>query len=316
MSAPPSLYGSSRSRSTGLLRVSPHCSLISCFASGLSCHALIQTASELQQLNSSVAVRDEIDASQDQSGSTADANVVRSKSKTLLNTVNVSVEVKSPVLQASMCALTRDEEEEKGSRFTGLHPSQSQLNFLLAQAGPPEQAPESKPPPDLHVCNLAEVGVRDASITSVAKIFHSEISDQSIFTWRHIQNYRLGSPTMRPLSSDVEVNNNRITFRASLPTLWSQFAAPHTGVPNKSTGGLDVLVLCEAVEAWRPWIEAVGEAIELVKDSKVEREKRVLVTILSIAARCPLTYRVSRTVEAPRTLKHVHRSLCTSYNYT
>lgn len=282
-SSPPPL-----SHATSLQGVRPHTSLVSCYVSGIICDALVQTATEIQQCTSrGVMCQDPPDSSVDS------GVVVQNRSKTLLNTVNVSVDVKCPVLQASLCAMVQETAKDS-SHLTGLTHTQSQLNFLLLTEVDSKEQSAEEMMPNSRVCNLMELGICDASIVCVTKVFHSEISSQSILTWEEVAKYELASPMSSPRSDEGETKNNKIAVWASLPALWCQLAAPRTGVPNEDTGGLDVLILTEAMDAWKPWVEGAMDAVELVKEVKVEREKRVLVALLSNAIRCPPFCRVSR----------------------
>ena len=211
----------------------------------------------------------------------------KAKSRTLLNTSKVSVDVKCPVLQGTVCALIMDESEEESS-FPGLFPVRSQLNFDVTV---PTMA-DGETSTVTTVCNLFEVGTADVNITCVAKIIHSEISEDAILSWKNVQSYRLIDPTSSPKSDTFEMKNNKVVFRASIPLLWSQVATPRTGIPNEGTGGIDLLVLPEAIDAWKAEVEHLVESVRMVIEGKAVREKRVLLGLLGCAARSPLYHKV------------------------
>ncbi len=318
---PPPLHAS-------LKEIVRHGSVLSAYLSGLSVTALIQTDVEVQLPEGRPGGRgggegcapsgDEVDMSSEPrpasslSGPsvTGSGGKTKRRSRILLNTVKVSVEAKCPVLQASLCALVMPSvgtREGAGGRegdpcppgvtLPGVQSSQSQLDFdFVFRPSDPVWAEKPKAAGisavACTVCNLLELGVRDASVTCVAKIIRSEISEASILTWKNIQAFRLTDPTSSPRSDDYEMKNDKMVVRASLPYLWSQLATPATGIPSSSTGGLDVLILSEVVDMWKPGVEQVVSAAELAIKRKSERDKRALLAILSSTVGSPLVRKV------------------------
>ena len=223
----------------------------------------------------------------------------KAKSRSLLSSVKVSVKAQCPVLQASVSALVMGDRESPGAVPLSTLPTlpfsqQSQINYLLVIPGSqPSEKPESdeKIPP-VKVCNLLEMGVRDASVTCVAKVIHSEVSEDSILTWSNVRSYHLTDPASSPKFEDFETKNNKVVVHASLPSLWTQLASPHTGIPNSSTGGLDLLILSEAVDAWKPGVEHLINMGQLALEKKENRDERVLLVLLSNTARIALCKKV------------------------
>ena len=278
-------------KSSVLKELIPHSSLVTCYLSGLRCNALIETSTEVQYT----------EGVKETGSRTATASAERggkAKSRSLLSSVKVSVKAQCPVLQASVSALVTGDREGQGavplSTLPTLQSQQSQLNFLLDVPGTrPSGTPEldEKIPP-VKVCNLLEMGVRDASVTCVAKVIHSEVSEDSILTWANVRSYHLADPTSGPKLEDFETKNNKVVVHASLPSLWTQLASPHTGIPNSSTGGLDLLILSEAIDAWKPGVDHLVNMGQLALEKKENREERVLLVLLSNTARIALCKKV------------------------
>ena len=280
---------------SSLKQIVPHSSLVTLYLSGLSCRALVVIASELQQpTQDGNNTKDRFNLPPHQETTSVDKlDPGRPKSRTLLNSFKVSANVNCPVFQIAVCALVPVSGEDAASQDTlpGLSATQSQLNFQFS-------APDSmgdggkKDTKEVTVHNLLELGIRDATVMCVAKIIHSEISEEAILTWTNVQGYHISDPTSRPKSDDFETKNNKVVVKASLPSLWSQLAAPHTGIPNHSTGGLDILTLSEAIDVWKPGVEGVIDSVKLVLKGKTAREKRVILTLLSNTAMCTLSHKV------------------------
>ena len=288
-------------KSSTLKEIIPHTSLVSFYLSGLSCNALIKTATEVQHLEGKTETGDNTGATsavhRDKSGNTHSSG--NTKSRTLLSTVKISVKAQCPVLQASVSALVTEDRGSEGAVPLSTLPKlpssqQSQLNYFLVI---PDPQPSGRAESDerispVKVCNLLEMGIRDASITCVSKVIQSEVSEDSILTWANVRSYRLTDPTSIPKSEDFETKNNKVVIQASLPSLWTQLASPHTGIPNSSTGGLDLLILTEAINAWKPGVEHLVNMGQLALEKKENREERVLLALLSNTARIALCKKV------------------------
>ncbi len=231
------------------------------------------------------------------------------KSRILQNTIKLSLEAKCPVLQTSVCALVMPgatAQEEGGGKekapppeatLPGLLPGRSQLDFQFAFL--PSSPLEAEKTKEASIgtaantlCNLLELGIQDASVTCVTKVIHSEINEEAILTWKNVQGFRLADPISSPRSDDYETKNNKVVIKASLPYLWSQLAAPVTGIPSPSTGGLDVLILSEVIDLWKPCVEQVIKSVETAIERKAVRDKSILLALLCGAARSPLFCKV------------------------
>lgn len=302
LQAPPQqlqLQQKSPTHTTNLKEIASHSSLVSLYLSGLICNALIQTASELQQPREEGQpdVRNENNEPPRRSSpepKQGSASSSKKKNRTLLNSIKVSVEAKCPTLQAAICALVLNSaDSESGTtckNFPGLSSNQSDLDFHFRVPEVSSELEETSA--KVTLCDLLELGVQDASVTCVGKVIHSEISEEAILTWNNVRNFQLSNPTSIPKSDDHEMKNNKLVVTASLPSLWCQLAAPHTGIASSSTGGLDVLILSEAVDAWRPAVEHLIELAKLVPGKKEARDKRVLLAHLSNAARSAIYKKV------------------------
>lgn len=82
-------------------------------------------------------------------------------------------------------------------------------------------------------------------------------------------------------------------MNVSVPQVWCHVAAPLSGIPSDhSTGGLDVLVTMDIVEAWAPGIQSLGDTVSKLFVEKRERDRCVLLAFLCAANHLPLSSRV------------------------
>jgi hypothetical protein len=279
-----------------LRKVARHSSLLVCYASGVGCDALLETASEFQDTVHNKSRGEE----RKERGDTAEGGGERgegegeegTKAKTKIDSFKVSADAKLPVVQLAVCALVPEEGEERAKRSTlpSLSQAQSQLNFQLSNL-PPITA-EGAEARSAMVCLLLEAGIRESTATCVAEIVHSELSEEIVLTWRNVQGYQLQDVRKRPTSDDCQEKKNRVVFSASLPLFWSQLASPHTGIASASTGGIDMLILLEAMEAWQRGVEQLVSSAQSLLSNKALREKQVLLTIIANAAKMPLMKKV------------------------
>ena len=297
---------------TSMTEIARHSSLISCYVSGLTCNALIQTASELHKPEKRVAAG-EGDPPADNISSNRQENSDKLKCQILLNSVKISLDAKCPNLQFALCALVLHDKEtgrlSPSASLPGLSHTQSQLDFkftiptIQVESAEPREKEKPIDEPEMTICNLLELGIRDAKVTCVAKIIHSEVSEDAILTWKNVQEYSLSDPTFRPKSDDYEMKNNKLVIKATLPSLWSQLASPAVGIPD-STGGVDVLILNEAIDAWKPGVEHLIDTAQLALEMKSARGKRVLLTLLTNATRSVLGNKVHKSPISQWTFFH------------
>ena len=214
------------------------------------------------------------------------------KAKTKIDSFKLSADVKLPVVQLAVCAVVPEEEQKaKMSTLPSLSQAQSQLNFQLSNL-PPITAEEGEAK-SAAVCVLLEAGIRESTATCVAEIVHSELSEEIVLTWRNVQDYQLQDLRKRPTSDECQEKKNRVVFSASLPLFWSQLASPHTGIACASTGGIDMLILLEAMEAWQSGAEQLLSSTQSLLSNKAHREKQVLLALIANAAKMPLMKKVS-----------------------
>ena len=236
-----------------LKKMARHSSLLVCYASGVGCDALLETASEFQDTvhNKSRGEERKERAKEDGEREGGEGEGEEgTKAKTKIDSFKVSADVKLPIVQLAVCALVPEEGEERAKRSTlpSLSQAQSQLNFQLSNL-PPITA-EGGEARSAAVCVLLEAGIRESTATCLAEIVHSELSEEIVLTWRNVQGYQLQDVRKRPTSEDCQEKKNRVVFSASLPLFWSQLASPRTGIASSSTGGIDMLILVEAMESW------------------------------------------------------------------
>ena len=198
-------------------------------------------------------------------------------SKQILSSVDIVGDINIPVVQTSICCLVPKLHGEQTP--LNLSSEQSQLSFELTQAR------------DLTLCTLLEAGLKDVGVRLVAKLLQTEVHEETVMDWNHIHQYSgMGTGV---LDHALETRNNQFVINVSIPLLWSQVASTHTGIAGPLTGGLDLLVLYEALEAWHEPVEGVASLIgKLVKD-KTSRDRRVLLTIVANAARNSILFQKS-----------------------
>ena len=190
-------------------------------------------------------------------------------SKRILSSVDILGRVNLQTLQTSICCLVPKSDTNK--TLLTLSPGQSQLSFELS------------PAKDLTVCTLLEAGLKDSGLTFVAKLLSSEVHEDAILEWSHVHQYSNMS-SVSP-SHAVESKNNHFMVDVMLPRVWSQVASTHMGIAGPVTGGLDLLVLYEALEAWRVHVGGVPSLVGTLFSDKASRDRRVLLTIIANAAR-------------------------------
>lgn len=282
-----------------LKKVARHSSLLVCYVSGIGCDALLETASEFQDTVHNKSRGEERKEREERAEGDGEREGGEeegeegTKAKTKIDSFKLSADVKLPVVQLAVCALVPEEGEERAKRsiLPSLSQAQSQLNFQLSNL-PPITADGGEARSAV-VCVLLEAGIRESTATCVAEIVHSELSEEIVLTWRNVQGYQLQDVRKRPTSEDCQEKKNRVVFSASLPLFWSQLASPHTGIASSSTGGIDMLILLEAMEAWQRGVEQLVSSAQSLMSNKALREKQVLLTLIANAAKLPLMKKVS-----------------------
>ena len=279
--------------SISLKEVARHSSLLVCYASGIGCDALLETASEFQETvhNKSRGEEREV-GDQVEEGDVGEGEgegEEGTKARTKIDSFKLSTDMKLPVVQLAVCALVPEEDKAKRLTLPSLSQAQSQLHFQLNNLPPITEEGE----PWSAVCVLLEAGIRESTATCVAEIVHSVLSEEIVLTWRNVQEYQLQDVKKRPTSEECQEKKNRVVFSASLPLFWSQLASTHTGIATSSTGGIDMLILLEAMEAWQGGVEQLISSAQSLLANKALREKQVLLILIANAAKMPLTKKVS-----------------------
>ena len=267
-----------------LKEIAHHSSLLVCYASGVGIDALLETASEFQETVHNRSRREE---SRGEGGEEAGEGATKVKTK--IDSFKVSADLKLPVVQLAVCALVPEKKEGDHSTLPSLSSAQSQLHFQLNNLPPITEGCDST----ATVCVLLEAGLRESTATCVTEIVHSELSEEVVLTWRNVQSYQLQDLKTQPTSEDCSEKKNRVVVSASLPLLWSQLASPNTGIASPTTGGIDMLILMEAMEAWKKGVEQLISSTQSLLANKALREKKVLLTLISDAAQLSLSRKVS-----------------------
>lgn len=242
------------SDSFALRKIVRHMSLLTVFLSGVSCNVFIQTSREVQR-------------SPKQLTRGAD-------SKTILCSTDVLVDVHLPTVQVAIGVLVpREHVSGMELSLSGLPRQQSKLIFTLESDS------------DLFMYNLLEAGLKLVELSVIAKLLSSEVHEEMVFDWSHIHRYHDSSVQLNNQSDEVEARNNRFVVQVLCPLMWSQLASPQTGIAGPSTGGLDLLVLHEAMGVWQGGVEHLASVESQFMKGKKLRDKRVLLTLVANAAR-------------------------------
>ena len=270
--------------------IAQHSSLLVCYASGVGVDALLEIASEFQETVHNKSLKEEEQLERRETEGGEEEAETTTKAKTKINSFKISTDIKLPVVQLAVCALVAEKKEDGiNSTLPSLSQAQSQLHFQLINLPPITEASEARST----VCVLLEAGLRESTATCVAEIVHSELSEEIVLTWQNVQEYQLQDLKAQPTSDDCREKNNRVVLSASLPLLWSQLASPNTGIASDTTGGIDMLILIEAMEAWQKGVEQLINSTQSLLANKALREKKVLLTLIADSAKIPLTRKVS-----------------------
>ena len=183
----------------------------------------------------------------------------------------VGVEVKLPVVQFNMVALVP--KTHGCSALPGLVKGQQQLEFSLEPLCDPD-----------HLCyevqDLLEAGLKEAWLSVPATVVTSRVERKGVVLWEEVVEGGAG-----PDSEATETAANSVGVRLSITSLWSQLAAPQSGVARPSSGGLDLLVAMEAVEVWQERLPRLVKCVEELIQSKADRERQVLLALVTFATK-------------------------------
>ena len=184
-------------------------------------------------------------------------------------------------------------------------PNRSLPNLLTNPRRPQAALVDSSP----EFCVLVEAGCNSPSFTVAAKIVTMEVSPRAVLTWDHIQS--VDGSACRPSSNQTEEGRNQVALSLSLPQVWADVAAPHTGWPSETTGtvlcqtrssscrwmsaisgGLDPLLGYEVGVAWRKPLQELVGGVREVLAAKRDRDQRTLLALTANAARSFLKEKV------------------------
>ena len=196
-------------------------------------------------------------------------------SKVKTRSIKILAELKFPVVQANFSALV--ESEVAADHLPGLAPVQQQLDFSLVA---PTTA-NSSAPPRMVVCDLLEAGVKDAGVSLAAHVVNSNTNHHPVLLWDHLE--ATASPHTPDCDSSANEATQHVYTSVSVPVLWCQLASPPCGLPDPAAGGLDILLLCDAVQAWKPPTLALRDSIMAVLSTKACRDRQVLLTLITNA---------------------------------
>jgi hypothetical protein len=159
------------------------------------------------------------------------------------------------------------------------------------------EPPLIQPRPD--ICRLLEAGCFSLSFTVAAKVVTMEISQKTVLTWEHVQTLDIGTSGKTPSLQQKEEVSNQLAVSVSLPQVWAEVAAPVTGTPSATTGGLDLLLGYEVGVVWQRHLEAVVSGVKTMMAVKRDRDRRTLLSLLTNAARGTLKEKVSSVLATP-----------------
>ena len=234
-----------------LTSITPRNSLLTLYMSGLTCDTLLQTSSVREDENTKVKGEQ--------------------KRKVTVSSVKISTKIMCPVMEFDLSALVGA--EEYSSNLPGFVPAQKQLHFNMTLPSDGNSFVS---------CDLFEAGIKDVSVSLAASIVQSELSEDAVFTWEGMQS----AASRNNLISDQHTRTNQLTVTLSFPVIWSEFAAPQCGLPQTSTSGMDLFIFHDLITAWQTPIQDLKEAATAIFRAKSYRDKDVLLTLLSNAAKC------------------------------
>lgn len=247
--------------------IHPHYSLLTAYLSGLAANFLVLSSSEMQ----GPATKKEGQSS------------VEGPQSAAVHSIKVSAEVKCPVLQANLSVLV--DNEAASDNLPGLVPAQQQVDFHLI---PPKPAPDRDGQGPMVNCDLLEAGIKNASVSFAAHIFRSKTSQEPLVTWDSLGSTTANDPLQPVPTEGHKMQTNHMYVGISLPVLWSQLASPQCGLPDPTAGGLDILLLHDAIQAWDHPLQQLKESLLTLIKTKRAREKRVMLTLLSNAIQTSL----------------------------
>ena len=252
-----------------LSTILPHHSLLTLYASGFSADALVLSSSQRQDC--SEQGEDGLPSPRDQQ----------------IKSIKVSAQLKCPVLQANLSVLVV--KGEQGVPLPGLVPAQQQLDFSLKLPTAEGASHGSSGAGEgVAVCDLLEAGIKDVTVAFAAHIVQSAMKPDPILTWDSLE-APMGREDALSQSTDEEMNNHLLYVDISVPVLWCQLSSPQCGLPDPNSSGLDILVLHDAIMAWRSPAESLKESISSLLSTKTSRDKRVVLTLISNALKnCPM----------------------------
>jgi hypothetical protein len=183
--------------------------------------------------------------------------------------IKVLAELKFPVMQANFSALV--ESELSADRLPGLVPGQQQLDFGLT-TGTTSGA--------VTVCDLLEAGIKEARMSLAAHVLRSETNSSPILTWDSLQASHQSPLPIHSLENEAA---QHVHVSLCVPVLWCQLASPPCGLPDPAAGGLDVLLLHDAIRVWQDPIVALKESILALLKTKTCRDQQVMLTLITNA---------------------------------
>lgn len=238
-------------------------SLLTVYTGAVSTDVLVLTSSEMQEGQHQQGEG----AQQGEEGEGAKDKHLKAQS------IKILAELKLPVVQVNFSALV--ESEVSADSLPGLVPGQQQLDFSLT-------APTAA---RIAVCDLLEAGIKEAKMSLAAHIVHTETSQSPVLTWDSLQG--AASQDAPSLESSENEAVQRVYASLSMPVLWCQLASPPCGLPHPAAGGLDILLLCDAIQVWQEPILALKESVVALLSTKTCRDKQVLLTLLTNAFQNP-----------------------------
>ena len=234
-------------RSNLLQEIVPHRSLMTLYLSGANAHVLLSESHKSAPPNNQVS------------------------------SVHVAVKGKCAVLQLNLSALVPV--EHGCSTLPGLVVAQQQLDFSLL---PPSSHSEQ-------LCfalhDLLEVGLKELTVSVAASIITSSVQSTAVVSWDQVVRDGCTETDCGDDCGSTEEMNNVLGVKFSVGSLWSQIAAPQCGLAQPSSGGLDLLIVMEAIQVWQDRLPRLVSCVQELVQAKAHRDKHVLLTLVSIAAR-------------------------------
>lgn len=212
-----------------------------------------------------------------------------------INSLHLSLQGSSSSMQLSL-AVKLSEDTTPPPSLPNLVTNSSRLEAVL------------NPCPGL--CSLLEAGCVSPSFTVATKFVTLEVSHRAVLTWEHVLSHPLEGSMRKTTCQQQEKVINKVAVSVSLPQVWADVAAPPAGTIGASSGtyleaccmhtlmnpsclgSLNLLAGLEVGVAWLNQLKSISSSVHELVDTKQARDRKILLALLSNAARSTLHQKV------------------------